>query len=117
MKCTYAGEVWDSVAFQERVARAVAESEVLGRPARTLDPGHYRVYLAPAALSEVIGLLCWGGFGITAQKTRRTPLLQMINGSATLDSSVNILEDTGANLTANFDDAGFIKPGRITLME
>lgn len=117
VKCTYGGEVWDSAAFQERVTRAVVELDALGRPARTLDPGHYPVYLTPAALSEVIGLLCWGGFGITARKTRRTPLLQMINGRARLHSSVDILEDTGANLTANFDDAGFVKPDRITLID
>ena len=117
VKCAYAGFVWDPAEFDERVARAAAELEALRRPPRTLEPGRYRVYLAPQALEEVLGLLRWGGFGLTAQRTRRTPLLRMIAGDATLDPAINMVEDAGAGLTANFDDAGFIKPDRITLID
>ena len=117
VKCAYAGFVWDPAEFDERVARATTELEALRRPARTLKPGRYRVYLAPQALEEVVGLLRWGGFGLTAHRTRRTPLLRMIDGDAALDPSVNMVEDASAGLTANFDDAGFIKPDRITLVE
>ncbi len=117
VKCAYAGFVWDPAEFDERVARAAAELEALRRPPRTLEPGRYRVYLAPQALEEVVGLLRWGGFGLTARQTRRTPLLRMITGDAALDPSVNMVEDAGAGLAANFDDAGFIKPDRITLID
>lgn len=117
VKCAYAGFVWNPVEFEERVTRSAAELEALRRPARTLKPGRYRVYLAPQALEEVVGLLRWGGFGLTARRTRRTPLLRMITGDAALDSSVSMAEDAGAGLTANFDDAGFIKPDRITLID
>ena len=117
VKCAYAGFVWNPAEFDERVARAAGELEALRRPARTLSPGRYRVYLAPQALEEVIGLLRWGGFGLTAHRTRRTPLLRLINGDAALDPSVCLVEDAGAGLTANFDNAGFVKPDRITLID
>ena len=117
VKCAYAGFVWNPAEFEEKVERAAAELDALRRPARTLEPGHYRVYLAPQALEEVVGLLRWGGFGLTAHRTRRTPLLRMITGDAALDRSVSMAEDTGAGLTANFDDAGFIKPERIALID
>lgn len=117
VKCAYAGFVWDPSEFRERVERAAAELDVLGRPPRTLRPGRYRVYLAPQALAEVVDLLCWGGFGVTARRTRRTPLLRMVADRAALDPSVSMIEDTGAGLAANFDDAGFLKPDRITLMD
>ncbi len=117
VKCAYAGFVWNPAEFEQRVARAVAEMEALRRPARTLKPGRYRVYLEPQALEEVVGLLRWGGFGLTARRTRRTPLLRMITGDAALDASVSMAEDTGAGMTADFDDAGFIKPDRISLID
>lgn len=117
VKCTYAGFVWDPSEFRERVERATAELDVMRRPPRTLRPGRYRVYLAPQALAEVVDLLRWGGFGVTARRTRRTPLLRMVADHAALDPSVSMIEDTGAGLTANFDDAGFLKPDRITLMD
>lgn len=116
VKCSYAGFVWNPAEFEERVARAALELEALRRPARTLKPGRYRVYLAPQALEEVVGLLGWGGFGLTAHRTRRTPLLRMIAGGAALHPSVNMVEDASAGLTPNFDDAGFIKPNRIGLI-
>ncbi len=117
VKCAYAGFVWDPGAFEKKVEGATAELEALRRPARTLQPGRYRVYLAPQALEEVVGLLRWGGFGLTAHRTRRTPLLRMITGDAALDPSVSMVEDTAAGHTPNFDDAGFIKPERITLID
>ena len=117
VKCAYAGFVWNPGEFEDKVARAAAELAALRRPARTLQPGRYRVYLAPQALEEVVGLLRWGGFGLTAHRTRRTPLLRMINGDDALDPSVGMVEDTAAGLTAGFDDAGFIKPDRITLID
>lgn len=117
VKCAYAGFVWDPSEFRERVERAAAELDVLGRPPQTLRPGRYRVYLAPQALAEVVDLLCWDGFGVTARRTRRTPLLRMVADRAALDPSVSMIEDTGAGLAANFDDAGFLKPDRITLMD
>ena len=117
VKCAYAGFVWNPAEFDDRVAGAAAELEALRRPARTLAPGRYRVYLAPQALEEVVGLLRWGGFGVTAHRTRRTPLLRLINGAAALDPAVELVEDAGAGLTANFDNAGFVKPDRITLID
>ena len=117
VKCAYAGFVWNPAEFDEKVAHAADELEALRRPARILKPGRYRVYLAPQALEEAVGLLRWGGFGLTAHRTRRTPLLRMITGDAALDPSVGMVEDTAAGHTANFDDAGFIKPDRITLID
>lgn len=117
VKCAYAGFAWNPAEFAERVARAAATLAALRRPVRTLKPGRYRVYLAPQALAEIVRLLCRGGFGLTARRTRRTPLLRMVTGDAALDPSVSMVEDTGAGLTANFDDAGFIKPDRIHLID
>ena len=99
------------------MARAKAELEALRRPPRTLEPGRYRVYLAPQALEEVVGLLRWGGFGLGARRTRRTPLLRMVTDGAALDLSVRMVEDTRGGLSAGFDEAGFLKPDRVTLIE
>lgn len=117
VKCAYAGFVWNPAEFEEKMARAKAELDALRRPPRTLEPGRYRVYLAPQALEEVVGLLCWGGFGLSARRTRRTPLLRMVTDGAVLDPSVHMVEDTQGGLSAGFDDAGFPKPDEVTLIE
>ncbi len=116
VKCAYAGGVWNPAEFEEKMTRARAELEALRQPPRTLEPGRYRVYLAPQALEEVIGLLCWGGFGLSGRRTRRTPLLRMLTGDAALDPSVRMVEDTRGGLSAGFDEAGFLKPDAVTLI-
>lgn len=117
VKCAYAGFVWDPAEFEEKVTRAKAELDALRRPRQTLEPGRYRVYLAPQAMEEVVGLLQWGGFGLSARRTRRTPLLRMVTDDAALDPSVRMVEDTREGLNAEFDEAGFLKPDEVTLIE
>ena len=62
VKASYAGQDWNSEGFAKRFEQAREQLEFLGRPLRTLAPGQYRAYLAPAALEEIMGMLCWGGF-------------------------------------------------------
>lgn len=50
----------------------------LTRQARTIEPGRYKVYLTPAALYDIVGMLGWGGFGLKSHKTKQTPLLKMV---------------------------------------
>jgi len=116
VKSSYAGFVWDPELFQNKVDQAACELEVLRRPPKTIEPGRYRVYLAPAALAEVMQLLSWGAFGLTAQRTRRTPLLRMIADGARLNPSITLTEEVLGGTSANFEDSGFIKPDRVSLI-
>ena len=63
VKSRYAGFDWNSAALRAIVDTARDQLAVLGRPARTLCPGKYRAYLAPAAMVEIVGLMAWSGFG------------------------------------------------------
>ena len=117
VKCAYAGFVWDPAEFEEKVTRAARELDALRRTPRTLAPGRYRVYLAPQAMEEVVGLLRWGGFGLGARRTRRTPLLRMVTEDAALDPSVSMVEDTCGGSSPGFEEVGFLKPDQVTLIE
>lgn len=113
----YAGTSWDGEELLRRMAKARAELEVLRRPARTIEPGSYRVYLAPSALEEITGLLSWGGFGLKAQRSKRSPLLRAVQGETQLDTRFNLSEHTGAGLTPDFGESGFRKPSRTPLFK
>ncbi len=66
VKASYAGHAWSSEGFAQRFEQAREQLAFLGRPLRTLPPGEYRAYLAPAALEEIMGMLSWGGFSARA---------------------------------------------------
>ena len=52
VKANYAGFQWDSRELADRMADVRRQIEVMGRPPKTIEPGRYRVYLAPSALAE-----------------------------------------------------------------
>ena len=117
MKASYAGVRWEAGEFGRKVDAAAEQLAVQVRPARTIPPGRYRVYLAPAALYEIVGLLSWGGFGLRAHRTKTTPLLKMIEDGVTMHSSVSMLENTRGGIAPDFQEAGFIRPNQVTLIE
>lgn len=117
VKCGYAGFVWNPVEFNHKVDRAIEQLTVLAQAPRTINPGRYRVYLAPAALADIIGLLSWGGFGLKAHRTKQTVLLKMVEEGVQLHPTVTLQENAADGVAANFQESGFIKPERVTLVE
>jgi predicted Zn-dependent protease len=114
---TDAGCEWRPEAFERRVAAALEQLELLSKPPRDVSPGRYRVYLAPAALAEFMGLLGWGGFGLRAHRTKTTPLLRMIEEGVRLDRRVRLTENTRDGLAPDFQEEGFLRPDAVPLIE
>jgi predicted Zn-dependent protease len=117
VKSAYAGFVWEPDVFTEKVTTAAAQLEVLCRPSHTIPPGHYRVYLAPTALYDILEILSWGGFGLKAHRTKQTTLLKMVEEGVRLHPAVTLLENTRNGVAPDFQEAGFIKPDQVTLIE
>jgi len=117
VKSAYAGFEWDRAALEKKIAGSVEQLTVLGREAKTIEPGKYRVYLSPVALYDFVGMVGWGGYGLKSHKTKQTVLLRMIEEGATLADCVTISENTKDGVAPNFQEKGFIKPDVVTLIE
>ncbi len=117
VKTSYAGSRWEPAAFEGRMRFAREQLELLGQPAVTLAPGRYRAYFAPAAMEEVLGLLAWGGFGLKSQRTKQSPLQRLADGAASLDPRVHLAENCADGLAAGFQRDGFVRPGRVELVQ
>lgn len=115
-KSLYAGTRFDPSALEAKVARAAAQVEVLRRPERRIDPGNYRVFLTPSALTEIFGLLAYEAFGVKAHRTKQTPLLRMLDSGAALDPRVSLVEDAASGVAPRFSTAGFARPERVPLV-
>jgi len=117
VKQNYAGFTWDSELLAQKIADARDTLELLGQKPRTLETGQYRVFLTPAALYELMGMVSWGGFGLKSHRTAQTPLLSMVREGATLHQNVTISEHHADGLTPRFTRAGFIKPDSVELIK
>jgi len=106
VKANYAGQRWSADDFTERLRQAREQLGFLGRPAVTLKPGSYRAYLAPAAMDEIAGMLCWGGFSAQALATGNSALQRLYNGDARLSPLVSFTEQVSGSLSPAFSDEG-----------
>ena len=107
VKASYAGADWDSQRFARRMQLAREQLEFLERPLHALAPGEYRAYLAPAALEEVMSMLCWGGFSAQALASKSSPLQKLYAGDAHLSSLVSLDEQVSQSLSPAFSGEGY----------
>lgn len=112
VKSAYAGEQWNVQAFARKLDVARQQLEFLGRPAKALQPGTYRAYLAPAALEELVSLFCWG-FGAQALASGGSPLQRLFNGKAELSPQVTMEERIEGGLAPAFTPEGPRQPLRL----
>jgi len=116
VKSSYAGFTWDPREPTEKMRLAASQLEVLGRAPKTIAPGRYRAYLAPAAMQEVTELLCWGGFGLEEHRTKQTPLIRLAGGEASLHPAITLRENTRDGTAPDFQASGFVRPEAVTLI-
>jgi predicted Zn-dependent protease len=121
VKSSLAGLVWDPAThpalLRSRLDAMRQGLEAMARPVRTVAPGRYRAYLAPAAVAELMDMLAWGGYDLKSHRTRQTPLLKLVRGERALDPRVSIREAHGRGLKPRFTPEGFAKPEEVSLIE
>ncbi|MEO8304262.1 MAG: metallopeptidase TldD-related protein [Betaproteobacteria bacterium] len=118
VKSALSGFAWDERAFIAKMEDARVQLAHVAAPAKTLEPGKYRAYLTPAAMEEIGGLLCWGGFSARALATKQGSLTRMDGeGAARLDPRVTISEATADGVSPAFQGDGFARPKRVPLVE
>jgi predicted Zn-dependent protease len=116
VKAGHAGFEWQERDFETAMAGALEKLRLLAITPRRIEPGEYRAYLAPRALDELTGLLCWGGFSARARATRQSPLLRMEDGQS-LSPKVTLAENTAEGFAPGFQADGFVKPAAVSLIE
>ncbi len=116
VKSRYAGFRWDPAEFELKTRRIKEDLELLSRPERAISPGRYRVFLAPAAVQELMSMVSWQGFGAKVRKTHQSSLFKLAEGIERLNPAVHVFENNRDGLAPDFTRTGFIKPPRIELI-
>jgi predicted Zn-dependent protease len=117
VKSTYAGDAWDPAAFGARMRFAREQLARLADKPKELSPGAYRAYVAPAAVTELLGMLSRGGFGLKSRNTKQSALIRMADEGATLSPQVTLRENTAEGMAASFQGEGFVRPGHVALVD
>ncbi len=116
-KSSYASQSWDGLEVQRRIQASREQLHPLATPPRSIEPGCYRAFLAPAAMDELLNMLNWDGVSARSQLTHQSALQRLVDGDSRLASQITLGENTSDGLAPSFDESGFIKPDHVALIE
>lgn len=116
VKASFSGQQWHGDEVARRIEVTRAQLPYLARGARTIAPGSYRAWLAPAAMDELLWMLNWGGVSAKSQRTRQSVIQQLVEGKSQFSPQITLREHIGGGLAPAFDAAGFTRPETIELI-
>jgi len=117
LKGLYAGRNWDSEKFALELENSKKELEILKKPETSLKRGKYKVYLAPAALSEIVDMMSWGGVSYSALKRGRCAFKMLHDEEKSFSPMFNLSEDFNLGLTPKFNERGELSPKELSLVK
>jgi predicted Zn-dependent protease len=116
VKATLAGQNWSPEQFQAEIEASKAQLEVMDRPVKTIAPGRYRTYLAPAAVAEMLSMFSWGAVSESSLRQGGSALLKLREGK-TLSPLFSLRENFSRGTVPRFNSQGEIAPEELLLID
>jgi predicted Zn-dependent protease len=110
VKQSFGGERFDDKVVEQKIQEARLGLELYNKKSIAIPAQPYRVYFAPAAVNEILGMLNWDGFSRKALEVKSSPLLLLFSGQRRLSPNFNLSENIAGGVGPHFQDQGFLKP-------
>ncbi len=117
VKSSYASTNFEAQAFRIKAQDAKKQLELLRRPSKEVARGKYRTYFAPAAITEMLHILSWGGFSANAKESGHSALRKLAIGEKNLSKKLSLTEDFSLGLTPRFNGRGELMQEKIELIQ
>lgn len=117
VKGTYAGRDWSGAAYGDQLARSKRLLAQLEQPRKAVERGHYRTYLAPAAVADLVAMLSWGGVSEASIRRGGSALGPLRRGERALSPKVHLTEDFTQGQTPRFNQYGELAPRILPLIQ
>lgn len=117
MKGTLAGQTWDADAYKRALDESRRRLALLEKPARKIERGEYRVYLAPAAVADLVNMFSWGAVSEASLRQGDSPLRLVRSGERKLSPKFSLMEDFRTGGVPRFNSEGELAPEVLPLIE
>lgn len=115
VKATLAGRHWQQDKFQEQVEHSKSQLQALDLPAKTIQPGRYRTYFAPAATAALVSVIARGALSESALRQGGSSLGKLREGKQ-LSPQLHLQENFSQGITPRFNEFGRIAPEKLPLI-
>ena len=117
VKSLYAGSVWNPGDLKTNIKDAEYKLSLMNIESVKIPRGSYRVYLAPSAVNELLGILSWGGVSMAAHKQGHGSLKDLLEKKKSMSLKFSLKEDFSLGLSPRFNDAGEVSPSELDLIK
>lgn len=116
VKAIYAGTEWDTEAFQATLKQAQQQLVLMHKSKKSLAPGKYRTYLAPAATAELASMFNWGALSYNAYRQGQNPLGKLADKTKNLSPFFSLRENFAMGLTHSYNAMGEVSAEQVPLI-
>ena len=116
VKDTYAGTHFNLDEYNSFMGNSIAQLNMLENKAIQLKPGDYRTYIAPAGVSDLLGMFSWNGLSEGSIRRGQSAFLKMKNDNVKLSPCFSLNEDFSTGLTPMFNDEGELTVEKLPLI-
>jgi predicted Zn-dependent protease len=116
VKGSYAGTHWEPAQWAAELAHSKNLLALMDKPLQTIPPGHYRTYLAPRAMADLVGMMGWNALSASAWKQGRSPFKKLADKESRLSPQLHVTENFGLGLTPRFNGLGEVSEKAVPLI-
>lgn len=117
VKGTFAGDRWNADAYAAKLSQSKQQLQQLAVPAKALEKGQYRTYLAADAVADLVKMFSWGGVSEASLQRGGSALAALRSGDKLLSPKFCLQENFEHGLVPRFNNLGEIAPKRLPLIE
>lgn len=117
VKGTFAGNQWQPAKFLDKINQAKQQLAMMGRPAKTIERGQYRTYLAPAAVAELLYMFSWGGVGEADLQQGNSAFGLLRQGKRQLSPKFTLQENFEQANMPRFNTYGEVAPLQLPIIQ
>ncbi|MEM8613882.1 MAG: metallopeptidase TldD-related protein [Cyanobacteria bacterium P01_H01_bin.105] len=117
VKGTVAGSEWQEAQFINKINQAKHQLTLMSRPAKTIERGPYRTYLAPAAVAELLHMFSWGGVGEADLQQGNSAFCKLRQGKRQLSPKFTLQENFQQANMPRFNTYGEVAPLQLPIIQ
>lgn len=117
VKGTIADNQWQQTTFIDKINQAKHQLTIMACPAKSIERGQYRTYLAPAAVAELLHMFSWGGVGEADLQQSNSAFGLLRQGKRLLSPKFTLQENFHQANMPRFNDYGEMAPLQMPIIQ
>ena len=117
VKGTLAGQTWHNSTYLKNIEASQQQLALLERPAKSIERGSYRTYLAPAATADLMETLLHGGLGEADLRQGNSAFEKLESGEVALSKKFSLSEDFQRIGVPRFNEEGVLAPQQLSIIQ